>query len=60
MGLENRLVVLSEVATRLQLRNRVVVAVVRYGCDGGVKGWDGRPILNSKIYDTASNWKGND
>ncbi len=26
----------------------------------GVEGWDGRPILNSKIYDTASNWKGND
>ncbi len=35
MGLENRLAVLSEVATRLQLRNGVVVAVPRYGCDGG-------------------------
>jgi hypothetical protein len=38
MGLENRLAVLSEVATRLQVRNGVVVAVVRYGCDGGWRG----------------------
>jgi hypothetical protein len=34
MGLENSLAVLSEVAPRLQLRNGVVVADARYGCDG--------------------------